>query len=701
MTATSAAQRGASVQLMAPLTGVLVPIEQVPDPVFARKMVGEGISIDPLSNILVAPVAGEVIDLQPSAHAITIRSPRGSRCSCTSAWTPSGCRVRASRPRSGLGTRRHGRRRADRRSTWTWSPRRPRACSPRWSSPTPTLVDATSQPATGLRHRRQGRRRRAVRAHGRPRRGAGSRGPAGRTATDEAILVPEPDRPARPAGRDAVRPGQAVRAPTSGCAAATTSANAKSIMAIMGMAVGSRREGGRHRARAGRRRGGRERWRRPIATGLGEDCPPLPVEEAPRREAVDGRRRPRSAEPEPQRRRPGPATGTCCWVSRPRRASGSARVLQMRHEDIDVDEDGRATTTWSGASSTPPSTGRCSTCRPWRSGSEQEADAGQGGHLRRAPGDPGGSRPAGPGGERHRQGQDRAVRVAGAPTTLRRPAGRPGQRGAGRARQRRARRRPAGAGGAHRPASRAAGASPPGTILIAEDLTPSDTAQLDRTQGRRLRHHRRRRVLATWRSSPAPSTSRPSPASSPARWTSPTAPGWSSTAPRAPLRMNVTDDEVERDPSAPGSGSPSRQADELRPQGRARRHHRRSPRRRWSPTSAALEDAERRHDQGRRGRRPAAQRVRLPGPRSRPDRGRAGEDLRRHARGRSSPASRWSSAPWTSAATSRCPTCRSPPRRTRSSAIRGVRVGLEPPEVLRTQCRAILRGGGRRAPSCT
>lgn len=77
MTATSAALRGTSVQLIAPLTGVLVPIEQVPDPVFARKMVGEGISIDPLNNMLMAPIAGEVINIQPSAHAITIRSAQG------------------------------------------------------------------------------------------------------------------------------------------------------------------------------------------------------------------------------------------------------------------------------------------------------------------------------------------------------------------------------------------------------------------------------------------------------------------------------------------------------------------------------------------------------------------------------------------------------------------------------------------------
>ena len=36
---------GTRVELTAPLTGVMVPIEVIPDPVFARKMVGEGFSI--------------------------------------------------------------------------------------------------------------------------------------------------------------------------------------------------------------------------------------------------------------------------------------------------------------------------------------------------------------------------------------------------------------------------------------------------------------------------------------------------------------------------------------------------------------------------------------------------------------------------------------------------------------------------------
>jgi multiphosphoryl transfer protein len=60
--------------LKAPLTGALVPIEQVPDPVFAQKMVGEGISIDPLSDHLLAPCDGEVIHLHAASHAVTIRT---------------------------------------------------------------------------------------------------------------------------------------------------------------------------------------------------------------------------------------------------------------------------------------------------------------------------------------------------------------------------------------------------------------------------------------------------------------------------------------------------------------------------------------------------------------------------------------------------------------------------------------------------
>lgn len=66
-----------SLSLRAPVTGVLVPIEKVPDPVFAQKMVGEGISIDPVSDRLLAPCDGEVIHIHPAKHAVSIRAAGG------------------------------------------------------------------------------------------------------------------------------------------------------------------------------------------------------------------------------------------------------------------------------------------------------------------------------------------------------------------------------------------------------------------------------------------------------------------------------------------------------------------------------------------------------------------------------------------------------------------------------------------------
>ncbi len=64
-------------QLLAPLSGVLIPLDLVPDPVFAQRMVGDGVSIDPTSTTLLAPCAGEVIQAHSAGHAVTIRMPGG------------------------------------------------------------------------------------------------------------------------------------------------------------------------------------------------------------------------------------------------------------------------------------------------------------------------------------------------------------------------------------------------------------------------------------------------------------------------------------------------------------------------------------------------------------------------------------------------------------------------------------------------
>ncbi|MGE5153721.1 MAG: glucose PTS transporter subunit IIA, partial [Bdellovibrio bacteriovorus] len=65
------------IDLKAPLDGVVLPLEQVPDPVFAQKMVGDGISLDPLSQVLVAPCPGTVTQLHRAGHAVTLTTPQG------------------------------------------------------------------------------------------------------------------------------------------------------------------------------------------------------------------------------------------------------------------------------------------------------------------------------------------------------------------------------------------------------------------------------------------------------------------------------------------------------------------------------------------------------------------------------------------------------------------------------------------------
>ena len=63
--------------LLAPLSGILVPLERVPDPVFAQRTVGDGVSIDPTSCDVLAPAAGLVTLLHRAAHALAITTDQG------------------------------------------------------------------------------------------------------------------------------------------------------------------------------------------------------------------------------------------------------------------------------------------------------------------------------------------------------------------------------------------------------------------------------------------------------------------------------------------------------------------------------------------------------------------------------------------------------------------------------------------------
>ncbi|RXJ02053.1 PTS glucose transporter subunit IIA [Anaerobacillus alkaliphilus] len=63
--------------IVAPLTGTVKRLEDVPDPVFSQKMMGDGVAIDPSEGKVVSPVDGEIIQFFHTKHAIGIRSKTG------------------------------------------------------------------------------------------------------------------------------------------------------------------------------------------------------------------------------------------------------------------------------------------------------------------------------------------------------------------------------------------------------------------------------------------------------------------------------------------------------------------------------------------------------------------------------------------------------------------------------------------------
>jgi multiphosphoryl transfer protein len=64
--------------LAAPVSGWATPLEQVPDAVFSQKMVGDGIAIDPTSSELRAPCDGVVVSLHDAHHACIVRCRDGA-----------------------------------------------------------------------------------------------------------------------------------------------------------------------------------------------------------------------------------------------------------------------------------------------------------------------------------------------------------------------------------------------------------------------------------------------------------------------------------------------------------------------------------------------------------------------------------------------------------------------------------------------
>ncbi len=67
-----------TIRVLAPLDGTVLDLAEVPDQVFAQKMVGDGLAIDPSGSLAVAPVTGTLRKLFPGGHAFGIATASGA-----------------------------------------------------------------------------------------------------------------------------------------------------------------------------------------------------------------------------------------------------------------------------------------------------------------------------------------------------------------------------------------------------------------------------------------------------------------------------------------------------------------------------------------------------------------------------------------------------------------------------------------------
>jgi phosphoenolpyruvate-protein phosphotransferase len=67
----------ADLVLVSPLDGWAGPLSEVPDPVFAEAMLGDGLAIDPTGGVLSAPCDGVILSVHAARHAVTLRGAGG------------------------------------------------------------------------------------------------------------------------------------------------------------------------------------------------------------------------------------------------------------------------------------------------------------------------------------------------------------------------------------------------------------------------------------------------------------------------------------------------------------------------------------------------------------------------------------------------------------------------------------------------
>ncbi|MTC26275.1 N-acetylglucosamine-specific PTS transporter subunit IIBC [Providencia alcalifaciens] len=74
---TEKAKGNAVLSLIAPVSGEVYSLDQVPDEAFSSRIVGDGIAIKPTSSEVVAPAAGTIVKIFPTNHAFCLETANG------------------------------------------------------------------------------------------------------------------------------------------------------------------------------------------------------------------------------------------------------------------------------------------------------------------------------------------------------------------------------------------------------------------------------------------------------------------------------------------------------------------------------------------------------------------------------------------------------------------------------------------------
>ncbi|WP_050180294.1 PTS sugar transporter subunit IIA [Domibacillus robiginosus] len=73
----STVQNTGEIVLVSPMSGEVISLEEVPDPVFSQKMMGDGIAVNPSEGKVVAPADAKVLNVFPTKHAIGLETAEG------------------------------------------------------------------------------------------------------------------------------------------------------------------------------------------------------------------------------------------------------------------------------------------------------------------------------------------------------------------------------------------------------------------------------------------------------------------------------------------------------------------------------------------------------------------------------------------------------------------------------------------------